>query len=83
MSAATGTRRRGRSVLALFTGLLANAAGAIATWDRGPESGPHWYPPLLAATALPCGWLGGRLRRPALSGTAAPPPRSAARGRGW
>jgi hypothetical protein len=32
------------------------AFGAIAM-----KMGPAWYPILLALTALPCAWLGGRL----------------------
>ncbi|MCP3102557.1 hypothetical protein LZ198_27150 [Myxococcus sp. K15C18031901] len=38
--------------------------GAVATWGRGPEFGPAWYPLSLVATALPCAWLGGRLAAP-------------------
>jgi hypothetical protein len=40
-------------------GLVVSAAGAIATWNL--DIGPHWYSLLLAITALPCSWLGGRL----------------------
>jgi len=53
-------------------GLAASIAGAVATWNRGPAFGPHWYPLALIATAMPCAWAGGRLRgvqsraRPAL-----------------
>lgn len=42
-------------------GLVVNAAGAIATWNKGPAFGPHWYPVALIVTALPCAWLGGKL----------------------
>jgi hypothetical protein len=42
-------------------GLVLSTAGAVATWDKGPEFGPHWYPLALVATALPCAWAGGRL----------------------
>jgi hypothetical protein len=38
-------------------GLVLSIAGAIAMWDAGPA----WYPIALAASALPCAWLGGRL----------------------
>ena len=34
---------------------------ALATWGRGPEFGPKWYPLLLIAVAIPCGWAGGKL----------------------
>jgi hypothetical protein len=43
-------------------GLAATVAGAVATWDKGPEFGPKWYPLLLIALALPQSWLGARLR---------------------
>jgi hypothetical protein len=42
-------------------GILLSSAGAAATWDRGPEFGPHWYPLALIAVSLPCAWVGGRL----------------------
>ena len=45
-----------------FIGLAISAAGAAATWNAGPEFGPHWYPLALVATALPCAWVGGKLR---------------------
>jgi hypothetical protein len=43
-------------------GLALSTAGAVATWNAGPELGPRWYPLTLVATALPCAWLGGKLR---------------------
>jgi hypothetical protein len=43
-------------------GLVLSTIGAVSTWDKGPEFGPHWYPLALVATALPCAWAGGRLR---------------------
>lgn len=42
-------------------GTLAATIGTVATWNAGPAFGPHWYPLLLVATALPCVWLGGKL----------------------
>src|SRR6266702_2106658 len=42
-------------------GLVLSTLGAVATWNR-PDLGPHWYPLALVATALPCAWVGGRLR---------------------
>ncbi len=51
-----------RHALALgVVGLVLSTAGAIATWNRGPAFGPHWYPLALIASALPCAWLGGWL----------------------
>jgi hypothetical protein len=43
-------------------GLILSSVGVVATWNRGPEFGPHWYPLALVVTALPCAWLGGKLR---------------------
>jgi MFS-type transporter involved in bile tolerance (Atg22 family) len=55
-------RRPMRHALALgVIGVLLSTAGAIATWNRAPAMGPHWYPIALIVTALPCAWLGGRL----------------------
>ncbi|HEX9422357.1 MAG TPA: hypothetical protein VF899_03890 [Pyrinomonadaceae bacterium] len=45
-----------------IVGLIVSTAGAVATWDRGREFGPKWYPLALIATALPCAWVGGKLR---------------------
>jgi len=49
------------ALLGGFIGLVISSAGAVATWNKGPEFGPHWYPLALVVTALPCAWLGGRL----------------------
>ncbi len=43
-------------------GLVIGTVGAAATWNRGPALGPHWYPLALILIALPCAWVGGRLR---------------------
>jgi hypothetical protein len=43
-------------------GVVFSAAGALATWNKGPEFGPKWYPIALMLIALPCSWLGGTLR---------------------
>jgi drug/metabolite transporter (DMT)-like permease len=43
-------------------GLLLSTVGAVVTWNRGPEFGPHWYPLALVVTAMPSAWLGGKLR---------------------
>jgi hypothetical protein len=41
-------------------GVIASAAGAAATWNK--NYGPHWYAIALIITALPCAWLGGKIR---------------------
>ena len=49
-----------RHALALgIVGLVISTAAAIATIPM--NLGPAWYPIALAATALPCAWLGGVL----------------------
>jgi hypothetical protein len=44
-------------------GLILSIAGALATWNRGPEFGPKWYPIAIAVLALPSAWVGGVLAR--------------------
>jgi len=43
-------------------GFVVSVLGAVATWNM--DLGPHWYSVLLAVTALPCAWIGGKLWRP-------------------
>lgn len=38
-------------------GFVLSTAGAIAMWDMGP----NWYPVVLALSAPPSAWLGGRI----------------------
>lgn len=42
-------------------GFVLSLAGAAATWNRGPELGPKWYPLALIIIAIPTAWLGGKL----------------------
>lgn len=44
-------------------GLVLSTVGAVATWNAGPAFEPKWYPVALIVTALPCAWLGGKLRK--------------------
>jgi hypothetical protein len=44
-------------------GLVLGTLGALATIPM--DLGPAWYPIAIAATALPCAWLGGALHRDA------------------
>lgn len=44
-------------------GLILSIAGAVATWNKGSEFGPHWYPLALIVLVLPCAWIGGKLHR--------------------
>jgi|SRR5215467_10089157 len=55
-------RPMGHALLGGAIGLVLATLGAVATWNRGPALGPHWYPVALIVTALPCAWLGGRIR---------------------
>ena len=42
-------------------GFVLSLGGTVATWNRGPEFGPKWYPLALVVTAIPTAWLGGKL----------------------
>jgi hypothetical protein len=43
-------------------GVVLSIIGAVLTIGRGPEFGPMWYPLALVVSAMPCAWVGGRLR---------------------
>jgi len=43
-------------------GVLLSTAGALSTWNKGPEFGPKWYPITLIVMAIPLAWIGGKLR---------------------
>jgi len=49
-------------------GIVFSTAGVIATWNKGPEFGPKWYPLTLVGIALPCALIGGLLRKQQLRG---------------
>ena len=58
LAARLAPRRPMRHALVLGAiGLVLSLAGAVAMWDATRA----WYPLALAASALPCAWLGGRL----------------------
>lgn len=60
LAARLAPRRPMRHALVLGAiGLVLSVAGAVAMWDARRA----WYPLALAASALPCAWLGGRLVR--------------------
>lgn len=56
-------RRMGHALAGGVVGLVLCTAGAVATWNRGPAFGPHWYPVALIVLAMPCAWVGGVLER--------------------
>lgn len=56
-------RPMGHALIGGVVGLVASTVGAVVTWNRGPAFGPHWYPIALIVTAIPCAWLGGKLRQ--------------------
>jgi surface polysaccharide O-acyltransferase-like enzyme len=43
-------------------GVVLSTAGTVATWNKGPEFGPKWYPIVLVVTAIPVSWVGGKIR---------------------
>src|ERR1044072_1363016 len=44
-------------------GVVLSTVGTLATWSKGPEFGPKWYPIALVIIALPCALIGGTLRQ--------------------
>lgn len=54
-------RPKQHALLLGVVGLVLALAGALATWNRGPEFGPHWYPLALVVLAIPSCWAGGQL----------------------
>jgi drug/metabolite transporter (DMT)-like permease len=54
-------RPMGHALVFGLVGVVISTAGALATWERGPELGPRWYALAVIAMALPCSWAGGRL----------------------
>lgn len=55
-------RPMGHAMAGGLVGLVLSIVGAAATWKRA-ELGPHWYPLALVVTALPCAWVGGKIRQ--------------------
>ena len=53
-------RPMGHALLGGAIGLVLSVVGAVVTWNK--DLGPHWYPLALVVTALPCAWVGGKLR---------------------
>lgn len=41
-------------------GSVVSVVGAVVTWNM--DLGPHWYPLALVVTAIPCAWVGGKIR---------------------
>jgi hypothetical protein len=62
LTAALAPRRpMAHALLGGGIGMAIATVGAAATWNLGPEFGPHWYPLSLVVTALPCAWLGASI----------------------
>ncbi len=51
-------RHMRHAVILGIIGTVAGTVGVIFSWNLTPH---HWYPILIAVTALPCTWLGGRM----------------------
>jgi hypothetical protein len=43
-------------------GLVLSIVGAVVAWNKVATLGPRWYPLALVATAMPCAWIGGKIR---------------------
>ena len=59
-------RPMGHALVGGGIGLVISIVGAVVTWNK--DLGPHWYPLALVATAVPCAWVGGKLRLMQLTG---------------
>ena len=55
-------RPMGHSITGGLIGLALNIAAIIASWNKGPAFGPHWYSVALAVLIPPTAWLGAKLR---------------------
>ena len=49
------------SIAGALIGIILSTAATAATWNKGPEFGPHWYPIALIVFTLPTAWLGARI----------------------
>ena len=56
------------AMIAGFIGFVVSIVGAVATWNKGPAFGPHWYPLAVVVIALPSAWVGGWMRERQLRG---------------
>jgi len=72
VTARIASERPMRHVVTLgAVGMIFGTIGLLATWNRGPEFGPKWYPLALIVLAIPCTWVGAKL----LSAAAIPVPK--------
>jgi hypothetical protein len=55
-------RPMGHALVLGAIGLAVSIVGAVATWNKLPSLGPHWYPLALLVLAMPPAWVGGKLR---------------------
>ena len=61
IAASLAPNRPMKHALALgVVGFVVNILGAVATWNM--NLAPAWFTLALIALALPCAWLGGKLR---------------------
>lgn len=51
-------RPMGHALVGGLMGLVICIAGAVATWNKGPAFGSHWYPVALIVLATPDAWVG-------------------------
>lgn len=51
----------GHSLVLGAIGMLIALGGAVATWNRVAEFGPHWYPIALVILSLPQSWAGAKI----------------------
>jgi len=59
----------GHALISGVIGVVATTIGAAVTWNK--NLGPHWYSIALIITALPCAWVGAKIRLAQLRNTSA------------
>jgi hypothetical protein len=48
------------AMIGALVGMILGSLGAALTWNK--DMGPHWYPLALIVTAIPCAWIGAKIR---------------------
>lgn len=48
------------ALIGAIIGMVLGTAAAFATWNK--DMGPHWYPIALVVEAIPCAWIGAKIR---------------------
>ena len=58
-------RPMGHALVGAVIGMGIGTLGAVATWNQ--DLGPHWYAIALVVEAVPCAWIGVKIREGQIS----------------